>query len=149
MIPENMILWITDNTVLLALVSGISFVFLAAGLISLPIIIGRLPCDFFMAERKPWFRYLPKGLYILVFTAKNVLGFFLLVLGIVMLFTPGQGLLTILVGFGAMNFPGKQRMIDRMLSLRRLRRVLNWIRAKRGANEFSFPFPEERGEKRS
>ncbi len=134
-----MISWISDNTMLLALVSAISFLVFAVGMVSLPIIIGKLPDNYFVSERKPWFRYLPKGLYLLVFTAKNVLGFLLLLLGVVMLFAPGQGLLTILVGIGAMNFPGKQKMIYRMLSFGRLRRVLNWIRKKRGAKEFSFP----------
>lgn len=134
-----MISWISDNTILLALVSAISFLVFAAGMVSLPIIIGKLPDNYFLSERTPWFRYLPKGLYILVFTAKNVLGFLLLILGVVMLFAPGQGLLTILVGIGAMNFPGKQKMIYGILSFGRLRRVLNWIRKKRGAKEFSFP----------
>lgn len=124
---------------LLAVVSAISFLVFAAGMVSLPIIIGRLPDNFFVSDRKPWFRYLPKSLYLLVFTAKNILGFLLFLLGVVMLFVPGQGLLTILVGLGTMNFPGKQRLIYRMLSFGRLRRVLNWIRRKRGAKEFSFP----------
>ena len=124
---------------LLALVSAVSFLVFAAGMASLPIVIGKLPDNYFVSERKPWFRYLPKGLYLLVFTAKNVLGFLLFLLGVVMLFAPGQGLLTILVGIGAMNFPGKQRMIYKMLSFERLRRVLNWIRKKRGAKDFSFP----------
>lgn len=140
-----MVSWISDNTVLLAVISAISFLVFAAGIVSLPMIIGRLPDDFFVSDRSPWFRYLPKGLYILVLTAKNVLGFCLLLVGIVMLFAPGQGLLTILVGLGAMNFPGKQRMIYRMLSIGRLRRVLNWIRRKRGAKEFSFPHSEDGG----
>lgn len=134
---------ISDNTVLLALVSAVSFLFFAAGMVSLPVIIGKLPDNFFVSSREPWYRSLPKGLYILVFTAKNVLGFALVVLGIVMLFTPGQGLLAILVGIGAMNFPGKRWVIYRMLSFRRLRRILNWIRRKKGVKEFSFPFPEQ------
>ena len=134
---------------LLFLASVGSFIFFAAYMISLPVIIGRLPDDFFVSDRKPWFRYLPKGLSLLVFSAKNIAGLVLLLLGIVMLFAPGQGLLTILVGIGAMNFPGKQRMMYTMLSFGRLRRVLNWIRRKRGAKEFSFPPAEYRGEKRS
>ena len=136
-------IWISDNTILLLLASMGSLIFFAAGMVSLPVIIGRLPDDFFVSDRKPWFRYLPKGLSILVFTAKNIAGFVLLVLGIVMLFAPGQGLLTILVGIGAMNFPGKQRMMYRMLSFEGLRRVLNWIRRKRGAKDFSFPPVQE------
>lgn len=138
-----MISWISDNTVLLTVVSTISFLVFAAGMVSLPIIIGRLPDNFFVSDRKPWFRCLPKSLYLLVFTAKNMLGFLLFLLGVVMLFAPGQGLLTILVGLGTMNFPGKQRLIYRILSFGRLRRVLNWIRRKRGAKEFSFPPAEE------
>lgn len=134
--------WISENTALLVIVPAASFVVFAAGMASLPFIIGILPENFFMEDRKPWFRYLPPGLSILVFVAKNVLGVILLLFGIAMLFTPGQGLLTIVVGLGAMNFPGKHRLVYKILSFKRLRTFLNWIRRKRGAREFLFPFPE-------
>jgi hypothetical protein len=48
---------------------------------------------------------------------KNVLGLGLVVMGLVMLFTPGQGVLTILIGVALLNFPGK-RALERWLVLR-------------------------------
>ena len=39
---------------------------------------------------------------------KNVFGLGALVLGVLMLFLPGQGLLMVLVGISLLDFPGKR-----------------------------------------
>lgn len=47
---------------------------------------------------------------LLVKIGRNLLGGVLILAGVVMLFTPGQGILTILLGFAIMDFPGKERI---------------------------------------
>lgn len=44
------------------------------------------------------------------YSLRNVLGAILLVAGIAMLVLPGQGVPTILISLGLMNFPGKYRL---------------------------------------
>jgi len=70
---------------------------------------------------------------------KNLLGALLVVMGLVMLVTPGQGLLTLLAGLLLMNFPGKYRM-ERWLVLRPgVMRALNWLRQRQGHAPFDRP----------
>lgn len=61
---------------------------------------------------------------------KNLIGFIFVVLGILMLILPGQGILTILIGLFLMNFPGKYQFERKIVSLPRVLKSLNWIRAR-------------------
>jgi hypothetical protein len=45
---------------------------------------------------------------------KNTIGAILVILGLIMLVTPGQGLLTILLGLSIMEFPGKKTLIAKL-----------------------------------
>ncbi len=57
----------------------------------------------------------------------------------VMLVTPGQGIVTLLIGLLLMNFPGKYR-VERWLVLQPgVLRGLNWLRQKRGHQPFDAP----------
>lgn len=61
---------------------------------------------------------------------KNLLGLILIILGVLMLILPGQGILTILIGLFFMNFPGKYRLERKIVSLPHVLKSLNWIRAR-------------------
>lgn len=58
--------------------------------------------------------------------------------GMVMIFIPGQGILTILLGLVLMDFPGKHRLIVLIIQHKRVWRALNWIRAKGRRQPFIF-----------
>lgn len=70
---------------------------------------------------------------------KNVFGFLLLLVGIVMLATPGQGLLTILMGIALMNFPGKRRLEVALVRRPSIYKSINWIRGKEGKPPIEIP----------
>ena len=70
--------------------------------------------------------------------AKIILGFSLLMCGILMLVLPGQGLITILIGLSLLPFPGKDKMEQRILSRPSVRSTLNWIRLKAKKEPFTF-----------
>ena len=123
-IPEELIWWAT----------GISLVSLVSTVIAIPWVVSRLPSDYFSRERREVWRLGAKGpiVKIVLGIAKNALGAVLVLLGLVMLITPGQGVLTILIGLLLINFPGKYRL-ERWLVLRPgVLRALNWLRRKRG-----------------
>lgn len=61
---------------------------------------------------------------------KNIVGFIFILLGILMLILPGQGILTILMGLFLMNFPGKYRFERKIVALPKVLKSLNWIRSK-------------------
>ena len=119
--------------------TGLSLVTLVATLVAVPWVVGRLPVDYFCQAHRavlPQDRSFP-GL--LLMGAKNLLGACLVLLGILMLFTPGQGLITLLVGLLLMNFPGKYRLERALVSRPGVYRGLNWLRQRRGASPFQLP----------
>jgi len=63
---------------------------------------------------------------------KNVLGLLLVAIGILMSIpgVPGQGLLTILMGIMLLNFPGKRRLEQKLLSRRGVLKAINRLRLK-------------------
>jgi len=58
---------------------------------------------------------------------KNVTGVLLIVAGIVMLFIPGQGLLTMLAGVVLTDFPDKLRCELWLVRRAQVRRSINWF----------------------
>ena len=127
-----MIEWVrAHDTVLwwLVISSVITFV---GTLILVPILIVRIPDDYFLAKRRRvshWRRLHPvPGIALLVM--KNVCGIVFIVAGIAMLILPGQGFLTILIGVMLVNFPGKYRIERRFIRVRPVARSINWMRSK-------------------
>ena len=135
-------IWIEAHTVLfwwLAILSGLVFVL---SLLTVPVIIARLPRDYFLDERPPLadeFANQHPLVRWLLLIGKNLLGMVLILGGIAMLATPGQGVLTILIGFMLVNFPGKRSVERWILARSTVERVLNWIRRKRGCEPLLFP----------
>ena len=46
-----------------------------------------------------------------VFIVRNVVGAIVVLAGLIMLITPGQGILTIIAGLAIMDFPGRKRLL--------------------------------------
>lgn len=114
--------------------SVISLIALVGTLLALPWAVSRLPADYFTRPRRTaWHKatpYAPLNLILIVF--KNCLGLVLALLGVVLLFTPGQGLLTLLAGLALMNFPGKYRLERKLALSPGVLRGINWMRNRRG-----------------
>lgn len=109
----------------LFLLSIVSFV---ASLIVIPLILVRLPEDYF-SERHPraWLKGRHPVLRLIALALKNLLGAILLLGGLAMLVLPGQGLLTMLIGISLLDFPGKRAiersLIGRPLILKSINRI--------------------------
>ncbi len=126
----------------LMLWSGVaSAVALVATLIGVPWVIARLPNDYFcQSRREVWRESNGEPLFALVLgVLKNLLGSVLVLLGVVMLFTPGQGVLTLLAGLLLMNFPGKYRLECWLVRRPGVMRGLNWLRDRHGQPPFEAP----------
>ena len=121
--------------------SGLSLLAAVATLMGIPWVVVRLPQDYFVrAKRMAWRSSAEAPVLALIFgLLKNLLGLILIILGAIMLLTPGQGILTILIGLLLMNFPGKYR-VERWLVLRPgVLRGLNWLRLRQGQLPFDAP----------
>ena len=101
-------------------------------LITLPLVIVRLPPDYFVRQRRVRLsaHAAHPALALFLLALKNLFGLTLFVLGVVLLFIPGQGLLTMLIGLLLMNFPGKYHLEQRLVQRPAVLRTLNRIRAK-------------------
>ena len=126
--------WISDNQELLwwlAVVSGVMFI---GTLLLLPFLAARIPDDYFLHRKRrrgPWDNQSPVLRLVLV-ALKNLLGVVLVLVGVGMLFTPGQGVLTIFIGVLLLDFPGKFTLERWLISKRPVRRAVNWMRARSG-----------------
>ncbi|MDQ2076213.1 hypothetical protein [Marinimicrobium sp. ABcell2] len=130
-ISEFMHLLATHDT-LLWFLAAFSILMFLGSLLALPIIIARLPEDYFSAPSRRLLRGEQRPLpYWLMIAGKNLLGALLLVLGVLMLVLPGQGLLTLSVGIMLLNFPGKYRLERWLVSRPPVLNTLNWIRHKK------------------
>jgi len=103
------------------------------GLVSLILI--KLPADYFCShyDRQLWSGRAP-ALRIAAAIGKNVLGVLLIVLGIIMALpgVPGQGLLTVLLGVMLVDFPGKDRLEQKLLQRPTIRNSIDRLRARFG-----------------
>ncbi len=63
---------------------------------------------------------------------KNIIGFLLIIAGIIMIFTPGPGVPTILLGLIMMDIPGKRPLEARLINRPMVLSAVNDLRAKYG-----------------
>jgi hypothetical protein len=98
-------------------------------LLLLPVIVVRLPPDYFVGERPK--SAAGRGSWI-VRVGKNVLGVVFLLAGLAMIVLPGQGLLTVLIGLLLVDFPGKRKLERKFVRRPRILKFLNKMRSKRG-----------------
>ena len=113
-------------------------IFLVTFTVSLAVsawIVVRLPPTYFCRHHHPpafaWEGRHPALRWALIF-GKNLLGYALVVLGILMLAGPGQGILTILIGVMLLNFPGKRALERKLVSRPAVRRAIDRLRARFG-----------------
>ena len=118
-----------------ALASALMFL---GSAIAVPILIARLPADFFVrSQRGDWKSFSVKRRLLSI--AKNLGGVLLIVAGIGMLVLPGQGVLTILAGLMLVNFPGKRRLELRIVSRPAVWGAVSWVRRRNHRPEFVRP----------
>jgi len=110
--------------------------FMATFTISLLVVgflLVKLPATYFLdshnrefwVDRHPALRMVGRVL-------KNLIGVALIVVGIVMLVGPGQGILTILIGVMLVDFPGKRTLERKLVGRPKVLHAVNRLRARYG-----------------
>jgi small-conductance mechanosensitive channel len=127
-----------------SLFEGLGLLSAATFLISLlliPFLISKASADYFLThatiieqrhKRHP-------AVALLIKIIRNSLGIFLCLAGFLMLFLPGQGLLTILIGASLLDVPGRQKIFNMLIHRHSIQYALNWIRKKTKHPPFQFP----------
>ena len=113
-----------DKT-LIAISIGLSIVVLVGSLIAIPLVLARLPEDYLVKPPE-------KSKSLAKTVAKNALGVTLLAIGVAMLVLPGQGILMIIVGLTLVDFPGRHKLIVRLMKPAKVQKVITAIRKRFG-----------------
>src|SRR6056297_1276445 len=121
--------FLQDREALFAWIGGLSLLTLIVSAIAAPMIIRRMPYDYFLENdtKADELRSRHPVLRVIFLILKNLVGGILLAGGILMLITPGQGLLTMVIGLMLMDFPGKRALEVRLIRVGPLKRAIEWI----------------------
>jgi len=115
--------------------AGIFVVSFFANLGIVSLILVKLPADHFSKSRKTKFWAGPRPwLHAAKVIGKNIGGILLVALGVVLSLpgVPGQGLLTVLLGIMLLDFPGRHRLEQKLLSKPSILNSINKLRDRFG-----------------
>ncbi len=118
----------------------------AVSLLAAGVVLARLPADYFVNPhaQRPIDRH-PVLKWLFVMT-RNVIGYALIALGVVLSLPgiPGQGLLTVLMGVMLIDFPGKYRFQRWLVTRRVVLGAVNRLRARAGQPPFVLEVPSSK-----
>jgi hypothetical protein len=133
--------WIRSHDVILWWLASASVVMFLGTLIAVPVLVARIPPDYFVhrsRRRVPWDDQHPI-IRVILLGMKNAFGALFVVVGISMLVLPGQGVLTVVIGLMLLDFPGKFALERWLVSRRTVGRVIGWLRRRAGRPPLQLP----------
>ena len=130
----------TGNWTAILLITTLMFV---GSVVVVGMLIVRMPTDYLTRDHPPKSPFLSqrpmlRGVVLLV---KNICGLVILIAGIVMLITPGQGILFIFLGLSLLDFPGRQKLLRRLLGRHGVLKMIN--RLRRNADQPPLEYPSQ------
>ncbi len=124
--------WFADHPeVLISMGVSSVFIFLIS-IIGISWFVAQIPEDYFLLSKRQTSKWQEQKpiLRLVAVVGKNILGLSLIIGGLLMLILPGQGLLTIVTGLLLVNYPGKYKLEQKLVSIPSIYKPLNWIRFK-------------------
>lgn len=142
---DGILTWIGGNQALTLELAALSVGTFVGSLLALPFLVARLPVDYFSdpQRHRNRLRQVHPLVYFALRGLKNLLGWALILSGILMLILPGQGLLTILIGLMLSDFPGKFALERRLARTPRILGAINWLRRRGGHQPLRAPRPDQ------
>ena len=111
----------------LATISLFVFIF---SLVSIKWLVALIPTDYFIKKKKLKSEKSYSFIWLISIIVKNLIGYTLILGGLLMLVLPGQGLFTILMGLILSNYPGKYTIEKRFITIPSILKTVNWLRKK-------------------
>ena len=101
-------------------------------ILAINFVIKIIPVDYFNSTKRELspFKTSNSIMWLIFFIIKNIMGYLLILGGILMLVLPGQGLLTILLGLIFSDYPGKYKLEKKLITIKPIYRYINWVRKK-------------------
>lgn len=124
-----------------AWIGAASLATVVASALLVPLLIRRIPHDYFLEDGagSDWMRDRHPVIRLLFLVFKNLLGALLIIGGLIMFVTPGQGILTLVVGILLLNFPGKRRFEVWLVKRKPVHRAIDWMRRRAGRRPLELP----------
>ena len=133
--------WAKAHPVLLTWLWVLSVATFFGTLLAIPMLVVRMPQDYFLYDKFHLREYRKQHPVFRVFSVilKNILGVVFIAAGIVMLFLPGQGVLTILIGITLVSFPRKKALEIWIIRQSAVLRTVDWMRSRSGKEPLILP----------
>jgi hypothetical protein len=112
-----------------------SILTIIASIVLVPLFIKHIPIDYFTNSKYHQIK-LNNAYNIAKFILRNILGLLLIIAGIIMLLTPGKGIISIIIGLFLMQFKGKYKLEKKLIQNDATFKTLNWIREKTNKKPF-------------
>ena len=129
--------WLSGHALLLGVLASVSATLLVVTIVAAPWAVSRLPSNYLLqrqgrsSTQRIW--------YSLASVSRALLGFLVTLLGLVMLVTPGPGVIMLLLGISIAEFPGKNRLLIYLATRPNVLSSLNWMRKRHGKPPFIHP----------
>ena len=117
---KNLIVWFGSFSI---------FIFIFS-LLSIKWLVALIPVDYFINKAPSKTKLTNPILWYLITIIKNIIGYSLILGGIMMLVLPGQGVFTIVIGLMLSNYPGKYKLEKKFIAIPTILKSINWLRAK-------------------
>ena len=122
--------FLSEYKIYLVWLGTLSFTIFIFSLLTIKWLVALIPSDYFIKKNNSEFRSNYPIFWLVSIIIKNLVGYTLIVGGILMLVLPGQGLFTIFVGLMLSNYPGKFYIERKFIAIPSVLRAINWLRKK-------------------
>ena len=109
---------------------AISFAIFVFSLLSIKWLESLIPSDYFINKKTSKFKSKYPVIWLVSMIIKNLIGYVLIIGGILMLVLPGQGLFTIFIGLMMSNYPGKYFIERKFIAIPSVLKTINWLRKR-------------------
>ena len=109
---------------------AISFAIFVFSLLSIKWLVSLIPSDYFINKKTSKFKSKYPIVWLISMIIKNLIGYVLIIGGILMLVLPGQGLFTIFIGLMMSNYPGKYFIERKFIAIPSVLKTINWLRKR-------------------
>ena len=122
--------FLSDYKIYLVWLGTLSFVIFIFSLLTIKWLVALIPSDYFIQKNNSEFRSNYPIFWLASIIIKNLIGYTLIIGGILMLVLPGQGLFTIFIGLMLSNYPGKFYIERKFIAIPSVLKTINWLRKK-------------------
>ena len=129
---NSLLVGVGDHQQLLVWAGIASLIVFILSLLSLPWLVAQIPEDYFLPDKRQPTQSKDQhpAVRLLTLIGKNMIGYGLILAGILMLFLPGQGILTLVMGALLIDYPVKFQLERKIVKTPAILSGLNWLRRK-------------------